>query len=142
MKINHGESNYKWIKPFLLGADANEGHFRYTSEGYEPLSVENLEYTDYLGNPVYSIAHFYLQNGDLMRDPDMEIAVNDTLGIAYPLTYQLDALGIYQEVFVSTEKYRPKLLNELSDFLNDWGKNIKSQGFKAEQAYAEIIKNA
>ena len=104
-----------------------------------PLSIENLEYTDADGHPVYGMMHYYIQNGDLMRDPDMTFSVNDADGTICPLTYQQDSFGLYQEVFRQGDngrlRYAPGLLAELDSFLRIWSTNILEQGFKASQAY-------
>lgn len=138
-KTRSGSANYKRLKPFLLAVDANGGHFKFTSGGYMPLSIENLEYTDYDGHPVYGMMHYYIQNGDLMRDPDMTFSVNDETGTVCPLTYQLDGMGVYQEVFRRGDDgrilYAPRMLTDLDAFLMAWSKNIIEQGFKPEQAF-------
>ena len=36
--------------------------------GYMDLCIEALGYNDHEGRPVYSVAHYGEQNGDLMRD--------------------------------------------------------------------------
>lgn len=79
------------------------------------LKIENPGFMDlhieYVGTgprnlPMVSVAHYYVQNGDLMRDPDMEFEVDPkeldadvtpkTLSGEgwYPLTYRQDGLGI------------------------------------------------
>lgn len=137
-KTRSGATNYKRLKPFLLAVDACGGHFTFTSGDYMPLSIENLEYTDAHSHPVYGMMHSYIQNGDLMRDPDMTFSVNDEAGTVCPLTYQMDALGIYQEVFSRGEDgrmmYAPRLLADLDDFLRIWSRNIHAQGFDPAQA--------
>ena len=141
IKTRSGAANYKRIKPFLLAADAAGGHYRFTSAGFEPLSVENLEYTDHDGHPVYGMMHFYMQNGDLMRDPDMTFSVDDAAGTICPLTYQMDTFGVYQEVFRVGEngslRYAPGMLRELDSFLSTWSRNLKHQGFDPSQPFRE-----
>ena len=138
-KTRSGATNYKRLKPFLLAVDACGGHFRFTSGEYMPLSIENLGYTDADGHPVYGMMHFYIQNGDLMRDPDMTFSVNDEAGTICPLTYQMDAMGIYQEVFRRGDDgrllYIPSLLTDLDSFLRTWSTNIQDQGFNPAQAF-------
>lgn len=138
-KTKSGATNYRRLKPFLLAVDARSGHFTFKREGYEPLSIENLEYTDAEGHPVYGMMHYYIQNGDLMRDPDMTFSVNDAAGTVCPLTYQMDALGIYQEVFHRGDDgrllYAPHLLADLDSFLRTWSTNIHEQGFNPAQAF-------
>ena len=137
--MKHATANYKRLKPFLLGADANEGYFRYTSEGYEPLSVERIGYS-FKGLTVYSMMHTYVQYGDLMRDPEMTFAVDDAAGTVEPLTYQLDAMGMYQEVYPIIDGKRMfsrRLQTDLDDFAATWSRNIIAQGFDPAQAYKD-----
>ena len=134
IKTKHSTTNYKAVMPFILAADAAEGHKHFKSEGYMDLVIENLGYTDADGYPVYSISHYGKQNGDLMADPDMEIAVNHTEGRIIPRTFRNDYIGVYQEVFKmqnGRRVYIPGLLRELDQFLWYWLKNIADQGFKA-----------
>ena len=81
---------------------------------------------------VFSVSHNYEQNGDLMADPDMTFLKALTDGKWYPLTYQLDGLGLYQESVVFTpageiQGYKRKLQADHASFANLWMKNIKNQ---------------
>lgn len=92
--------------------------------------VENIG-KNYYG-PLYSVTHYYEQNGDLMSDPDM-VFIKGSLGHYFPISYQQDGLGLYQEVIAETDengrisKYRPKLSKDLASFANMWMRNIKQQ---------------
>ena len=134
IKTKHSTTNYRAVMPFLLVVDQNEGHKHFKSSGYMDLVIENLEYTDEDGNPIYSISHYGEQNGDLMADPDMEIAVNHREGRIIPRTFRNDYMGMYQVVFGTQDGrrvYKPALLRDLDQFLWQWLKNIDAQGFKA-----------
>lgn len=146
IKIRFGAANYKRIKPYLLAVDQQDGqHYTFRAgENFMPLSIEYLGYSDAHGHPVYSLMHYYIQNGDLMRDPDMTISVNDAAGTVCPLTFQQDGLPpygtLYQEVFKDNGGrliYSPRLLHDLDSFLNTWTKNIQGQGFDACQPFKE-----
>lgn len=134
-KTRHAHTNYIALEPFLEAVNAAENqHRRFTSRGYMPLSLERLEgCTDHKGRPIYAMAHYTEQNGDLMADPDMEIAVDFENEIIEPRTYQNDFMGIYQEVYRRNDAgqltYSPRLRTELDDFLWLWLKNIKEQLF-------------
>lgn len=75
-----------------------------------------------------ALAHNFIQEGDVMADPDMEIMIYPKLECAEALTYQLDSLGIYQEVY-DGDNPNMKLKKELNDFLLIWLKNLSQQGF-------------
>jgi hypothetical protein len=134
IKTKHSTTNYRAVMPFILAADMSGGHKHFESSGYMDLVIENLGFTDADGYPVYSITHYGEQNGDLMADPDMEIAINHAEGRIIPRTYRNDYMGVYQEVFTTQNGrrlYHPGLLRELDSFLWMWLRNIKAQGFKA-----------
>ena len=75
-----------------------------------------------------AMAHYDEQNGDLMADPDMELFVDIDKKEILPTTYQNDYVGVFQEVYLDNNQWRPKLSRELSSFLNTWLKNIEFQG--------------
>lgn len=79
---------------------------------------------------VISLAHTFMQNGDTMSDPDMEIRVYLIEGWekAEAMTYQLDSLGLYQVVYPEPGKVYPKLKKSMNSFLRTWLTNIIAQG--------------
>jgi Domain of unknown function (DUF6908) len=83
------------------------------------------------GMPAISVAHYYEQNGDLMRDPEMVFEVNQA-GEWEPVSYQQDNLNIHQEA-VAVEDGRVvlhhKLIQDLKAFARQWDRNIAAQGF-------------
>lgn len=81
--------------------------------------------------PVFSVAHYYEQAGDLMRDPDMTF-LRGADGEYYPLTYQQDGLGIDQDAIDwddqgNIKSFRPKMQADFVSFGNLWMQNIKDQ---------------
>ena len=131
-RTKHAGSNYRALKPFLEAVEKAGGHAHFTAPGYMDLSIESLGFQDHEGNPVFAMAHYGEQNGDLMADPDMTFSVNATDGTIRPHTFQNDYFGMYQQVFKTVEGkllYSQKLLRELDDFLWQWLKNIEMQGF-------------
>ena len=81
--------------------------------------------------PVFSVAHYYEQNGDLMKDPDMTF-LRGADGEYYPLSYQQDGLGIYQDAVEwdddgNIKGIRPKMQADMVSFANDWMVNIRDQ---------------
>jgi hypothetical protein len=98
------------------------------SAAFMAVCVEYINETD-LG-PVFSVAHYYEQCGDLMRDPDMTFLRRN--GNYYPLSYQHDGLGIYQESVLfgedgNPEKFFPDLQKEHAVFAGQWLTTIKAQ---------------
>jgi hypothetical protein len=107
-------------------------HVRIENKPYMDLSVDNLGSSVENNLPVFriSLAHNFIQNGDLMADPDMEIRIYPYAGFIEALTYQQDSLGIYQVVYPEPGKVYPKLKKNLNKFLNQWLSNLIDQGFK------------
>lgn len=131
-KTKHATTNYKSLKPFIEAVNAAGGSRHFKAPGYMDLVIENLYFNDFEGNPVYSISHYGVQNGDLMADPDMEIAITKE-GTVIPRTFKNDYLGLFQEVFREVNgrtMYSNQLLIDLDKFLWQWLQNIENQGFK------------
>jgi hypothetical protein len=75
-----------------------------------------------------SLAHNYVQQGDVMADPDVELAVMPT-GV-FPLTFQQDNLGIYRRWAWQEDgqwQFHPRGQADLAAFCNQWMLNIAEQ---------------
>ena len=125
---------YKTLAPFFDAVDASEEKaLKFKADGYMDLCIEALGYNDHEGRPVYSVAHYGEQNGDLMRDPDVTMGVDREAGTVEPLTYQNDYIGRYWEVYKDfvdgkPTKYYPAMKKDLAAMVTAWAKNIKAQG--------------
>lgn len=108
------------------------GEYQYikleAGDGFMPLTMEQI------GKNRIAIAHYYVQNGDMMADPDMEFIVDSDAGTLEASAYQQDNMEIYQNVYPEDGKYFPKLQKELNSFANQWFKNIQSQGYAPVKA--------
>ena len=101
-------------------------------ESFMPLSIEFIGFGP-RDLPLVSVMHYYVQEGDVCRDPDMEFEI-DGQGEWHPISYRQDSLGMMQEaVFVDSNTgkvmARPKLVRDLKRFSRTWSKNLKEQGF-------------
>jgi uncharacterized protein YqiB (DUF1249 family) len=113
-------------------------HVKIVHKPFMDLSIDYLEPCE---NGAYkiSIAHNFVQNGDLMADPDMEIRIFPApLNGAEALTYQLGSLGVYQVVYPEPGKYYPKVRKQLNTFLNGWLSNLIDQGFYLPQKPEDV----
>ena len=102
--------------------DKRYRHATLTADGFMDLTVE------WIGSNRLAMAHYGEQNGDSMADPDMELIVDFDNKTIMPATYQNDYAGVYQEVYLENNRWRPKLSRELTSFLNTWLRNIEFQG--------------
>lgn len=107
-----------------------------TEGSTSPVTINNPPYMplhiEYIYSHVIAMSHTYLQNGDLMRDPEMEIRITgpDMMpGCVEALTYRQDGLGVYHEVYPEPGKVDPKRKRELNAFLCHWLNNLQDQGF-------------
>lgn len=136
-RTKHAGTNFKMMVPYVRACEANDGHIKIESDGYMPLTIEKLWYGDCYGNPIFSITHYGVQNGDLMRDPDITFSIDPKNKRIIPQTFQNDYVGLYQEVFKEINgkmMYSQSLLRSLDQFLWDWLKNLEYQGFAAQVA--------
>lgn len=106
--------------------DNSKGSFMPVSfEFLQTHNIMNLEMS------MYSLAHYYDQNGDLMADPEMTFFVHENQSelFVYPASFRQDNLGIYEEsIFINGSwQINSKLQKEHATFANIWLKNIKNQ---------------
>ena len=102
---------------------------RVEAAGFMPLHIERIGVGP-RGGVLVSVAHYYVQNGDLMADPDLTVEVVD--GEWSPVAYRQDGLGVYQEaVYLDGDRVtvRPGLVNDLKQFMQAWDRNLRDQGF-------------
>jgi hypothetical protein len=114
------------------------------AEGFMDLVIQRVQpsITTLWGKgTMFSFAHYYEQEGDLMCDPEMVFIVVDNRSVKtdyqlvgiYPQMYQLDSIGFYQESISidnnTATHYYKQTLAQLCEFANMWLQNIKDQGF-------------
>ena len=102
-------------------ARSAEFYLELTNAPYMPLVIERQ------GDEV-AVMHYFIQNGDLMRDP--EVAFRH--GSWEPISITQDPVGVYREVFLFVGGRRVmnvRLLRELEDFARLWAANLRAQGF-------------
>ena len=104
-------------------------HDKFHTSPYMDVVVENVGFCN-LG-AMYSVAHYYEQNGDLMRDPEM-CFIKGGDGEYYPYYYRLDGLGIEEDVLKWHENGEVTCRNAAqqkgqANFCESWMRNIKQQ---------------
>jgi len=99
-----------------------------TNGVFMTVHVEHV--TDCELGQIFSIAHYYEQNGDLMRDPDMEF-IKGGDGEYYPISFWQDSPLVREEPLTwkgdKVATYYEKRQAALVTFANMWLKNIKEQ---------------
>jgi hypothetical protein len=119
-----------------IEAPGNEFHAKYKSGAFMPLTLEKLyDHPTRKGSYIISMMHYYTQNGDLMRDPDMEIIIHPDMEAAEALSFRQDGTvvgggtyfkEVYTDDFKKVNTYQKKDQNA---FLNQWLTNLDKQGF-------------
>lgn len=91
---------------------------------------------------LYSLSHYFVQNGDLMADPEMCFIVVDNrretkeyeLTFIVPYMYHVASAAIYEESIIIENRIipdryiRPMQLRHAA-FANQWLENVRQQGF-------------
>lgn len=82
-----------------------------TVQGYDDLTIERI------ADCQVSVAHHYVQRGDLMCDPEVVFAIDDDQWIPieytqHPLVHKYDKTGL-----------------DIDAFLKRWNTNLRNQGF-------------
>lgn len=126
--------NYRKLEKILpdLKSITVGDYFKLKSDGYMDLSVEGYGHMKD-GRLILTMGHYSTQNGDLMSDPRMEIAVDTENGTVEALTYENHHVGRYDEVY--DDMFDPKKVSTYqkksqNSFLKTWLKNITEQGHK------------
>lgn len=121
--------NYKAlleISPILLNKSISYIRMN-AGEGFMPLVIEKI------GGNMISVAHYYEQNGDLMRDPEIEFLIDTNKEELRPRSYIQDNIGAYQNLEKDDGTVDPIEEAQLSNFTSNWFENIKWQDYKTEK---------
>lgn len=128
----------------LLEKLGNSEQVKLTVPNYMPLNVELIGkdiHTPFGWANWYSLSHYHIVNGDMMRDPEMcflvvdQRAGSDQIGKLHvaPQMYQQDALGIYEESIKIEDRQVTQCITKWQfahcAFANQWLRNIRQQGF-------------
>lgn len=133
----------KWEVDF-----AKKGHnsYKFESGGFMDLVVEVWQQDEWTH---VSVAHYYLQNGDLMSDPEIEFRIHKQFlaakeyGDIQVVSYTQHGLGIYQEALVYIDGklfIKPKLQKSIKSFLKTWANNLQNQGYRKKIEEGEEVK--
>ena len=104
------------------------------SGSYMPLILQK-EASNFFGE-WFSIAHYGLQEGDLMADPHMTF-VSGVDGDYYAASFHNDYMPTINCISIHIDgkdvRYSRKMQADHTNFLSQWLRNIKDQGFVDKQ---------
>lgn len=111
------------LAPGIMNGDYE--YLRFERAGFEPLTVE------WVGNNFISVMHSFIQNGDVMRDPDIVLSVDNKNKTVTAASFEMSATGSYEEYmdFDSKEVVDSTGQKETDSFFRDWMKNVERQDY-------------
>lgn len=128
MKKTTYETNYERLNKILSGLlDTMEfEHVKLQSRGFMDLHIDRLT------SDTIAISHNFIENGDVVADPDMQLRIIRCGNRNYLEAMTFQNRFMYQEVYPEPGMVNPKRKKELNSFLIQWLTNLKNQGFKYE----------
>lgn len=123
-KINKNAS--KILDTLTAGLGPGDGRKVDNANGrYMAVHVNNL------GGSLFSVAHYFVQNGDMMADPDVVFFRGDD-GSWFPVETTMHALGYFRRFVVLDRHGMPERIDragqrDLATFCGTWLQNIKEQ---------------
>ena len=128
---------------------SNGFHIRVENAPYMPLVIEGIGEGP-RGQRAVSVAHYYSQNGDAMRDPEMcfEVETDQAGQIVelYPYYFLNDGLNVEESSVESAGEdlgnnltfiTHPAKLKAQVEFAVEWDRNLNAQGFR--EAFARLL---
>lgn len=125
----------------LLGgiqAIRDAGHIKLENSPYMPLTLEVtgeglMRSAGYTTDCAIAVSHTHIQNGDLMRDPEVVFDYYERGGLFIPTTFTQHTLGTDRQIIWRDEagqlRYNPGEHRNLCSFCNTWQQNLRDQGW-------------
>lgn len=107
-------------------ANDNNGYIKIdNAASFMPISVQKI------GPNIYAAAHYYEQNGDMMRDPEIRLWRSPFTERLYPIGYRQDPYCDRELATMGAdgmpESYNVQAQKEAAVFCGQWAENIKRQ---------------
>lgn len=96
-------------------------------DAYDPLVIHHK-----YGNH-YCMEHYYMQNGDRMYDPYMDLLIDREAGTLRAFSYENSGIGVYQEADPA-DPAQEKKIARFGQFFATWLNNIASQDYEPVRA--------
>ena len=117
------EEIYKMLEELIEGFQFMPDYLKLKAPGFMDLNVHKL------GVGIIALFRYYQNSsGHRIADPDMEIKLDHQNKIAEALTYQ-DSFR-FRVAYPEPGKINLKAKKELNEFLLQWLKNLKEQGYR------------
>lgn len=76
----------------------------------------------------FSMAHYFVQNGDLCSDPVIEVLFYPELNMVEAITFEMSIPPVYKRVYPSEGQVNIREKASQNSFLSSWLKNLVAQG--------------
>ncbi len=118
---------YRKLLKVIPGLLTIPEHGKSVVKGYMDLNLDILQRKP--ERIIIALSHYYKQNGDMIADPDMEVAVYPQRQTTEALTYQdcYSYRRVYGEDNATTDVRAKRDLNQ---FLSQWLSNLIAQGHR------------
>ncbi len=129
----------------LLEKMAGKEYLKIEKEGFMPLTIERIGIgieTIWGKGSLYALLHHYVQEGDFVKDPEVDFLVvdgrketaNDIERVKiFPCSFEQSNLGIYEDSIVfrdhAIHEYNKAMQQDHAEFAEIWLENIREQGF-------------
>lgn len=131
---------YKKLLKVIPGLDKKlssiqDGDVEFTAKSKSGSFMDlNFEYRKNEGNNrhIISLAHYYVQEGDLMSDPFMEIRVIPDLQVAEALYFEMSHPPVSRYVYPDPNHVNMREKKDQNHFLNQWLTNLIHQGHRID----------
>ncbi len=121
------KKNYQLIHgmfPEML--DGRCSYMKFKKESFDDMYIENI------GNNTLALCLFYIQNGDVMREPEYTFKFDNEKQAVRILEWQLDSMGMYHHVYDSEnpQLYNSTLKKDLDETFNSTLNDIMKIGYE------------
>ncbi len=112
-------------------------HYKFQSKGFMDLIVETWKVDEWLH---VSVAHYYVQEGDLIADPEIHfrfMVLHDVNGkprtVIQPIHYRKGVSRVYHEALIFGQRgqilLNPSLDRQIRRAMSIWARTIKNHGY-------------
>lgn len=117
-------------------ANGGEFYLKLEQDGYEPLVIEKITPDDALKVGRVAIAHFFVQNGDVMYDPEIVFSYRADIDACHwvPIEITQSLTEVYRRKFFERDGKTyvdTRFDRAVGELVRVWAKNLRWQGWES-----------
>lgn len=109
----------------LVATGRGEFYLSLRNKGWEPMYIEAVGRHPY--GPQIAVAHWYMQNGDMMRDPEITFVATPERWTPVEVTQH--PVGAYHSAFKGNDEIDVRMAKGFLSLANMWASNLIDQGW-------------